>query len=301
MPRATSAPMPARGPGDDDGAPVEAERDRSRTLSLSGVPHGRTGGDLPPIARDRGDAPDPVPRWPHAELRLHGGAGGPAPDGPRVRPGARSPRWSRRRSATRSSRSRSSRCSASSGLLGIVFPEEYGGIGADKITECIFVEEMAKVCAGITASVNAHADLAAFPIYKFGTDAQREKYLPRSIAGEIIGAYAITEPNTGSDAAGLASRAEKTQRRLRHQRPQELHHQRDDLRLLPGRRLHRPHQARRGHQRLHRRPRDARLRGHAQAGEDGPPLLGHRRAGLRGLRGRPRRPCSAARRAPSAR
>ena len=95
------------------------------------------------------------------------------------------------------------------GLLGIVFPEEYGGIGADKITECIFVEEMAKVCAGITASVNAHADLAAFPIYKFGTDAQRERYLPRSIAGEIIGAYAITEPDTGSDAAGLASRAEK--------------------------------------------------------------------------------------------
>ena len=95
------------------------------------------------------------------------------------------------------------------GLLGIVFPEEYGGIGADKITECVFVEEMAKVCAGITASVNAHADLAAFPIYKFGTDAQRERYLPRSIAGEIIGAYAITEPNTGSDAAGLASRAEK--------------------------------------------------------------------------------------------
>ena len=63
--------------------------------------------------------------------------------------------------------------------------------------------------AGITASVNAHADLAAFPIYKFGTDAQREKYLPRSIAGEIIGAYAITEPNTGSDAAGLQTRAEK--------------------------------------------------------------------------------------------
>ena len=93
------------------------------------------------------------------------------------------------------------------GLLGIVFPEEYGGIGADKITECIFVEEMAKVSAGMTASINAHADLAAFPIYKFGTDAQREAYLPRSIAGEIIGAYAITEPNTGSDAAGLATRA----------------------------------------------------------------------------------------------
>ena len=57
--------------------------------------------------------------------------------------------------------------------------------------------------------MNAHADLAAFPIYKFGTDQQMERYLPCSIAGEIIGAYAITEPNTGSDAAGLATRADK--------------------------------------------------------------------------------------------
>lgn len=96
------------------------------------------------------------------------------------------------------------------GLLGIVFPEEYGGIGADKITECIFVEEMTKVCAGITASVNAHADLAAFPIYKFGTDEQKSAYLPAAIAGETIGAYAITEPNTGSDAAGLTTSAKKT-------------------------------------------------------------------------------------------
>lgn len=96
------------------------------------------------------------------------------------------------------------------GLLGIVFPEEYGGIDAGKITECIFVEEMTKVCAGITASVNAHADLASFPIYKFGNDEQRAKYLPDAIAGQTIGAYAITEPNTGSDAAGLATSAKKT-------------------------------------------------------------------------------------------
>ena len=96
------------------------------------------------------------------------------------------------------------------GLLGIVFPEEHGGLGLDKITECIFVEEMAKVSAGITASVNAHADLAAFPISKFGTDEQKQKYLPPSIAGEIIGAYAITEPDTGSDAAGLSTRADKS-------------------------------------------------------------------------------------------
>ena len=95
------------------------------------------------------------------------------------------------------------------GLLGIVFPEQYGGLDLGKITECIFVEEMTKVCAGITASVNAHADLSAFPIYKFGTEEQRERYLPKSISGEIIGAYAITEPATGSDAAGLQTKADK--------------------------------------------------------------------------------------------
>ena len=95
------------------------------------------------------------------------------------------------------------------GLLGIVFPEEYGGIGADKVTECIFIEEMSKVCAGIIMSVDAHVDLSTFPIYKFGTEAQKEAYLPACIAGEKIGAYAITEPNTGSDAAGLATRADK--------------------------------------------------------------------------------------------
>lgn len=95
------------------------------------------------------------------------------------------------------------------GLLGIVFPEEYGGIGENKITECVFIEEMSKVSAGITASINAHADLSCFPILKFGTDEQKEKYLPRAIAGEIIGSYAITEPGTGSDAANLSSRAER--------------------------------------------------------------------------------------------
>jgi hypothetical protein len=161
------------------------------------------------------------------------------------------------------------------GLLGIVFPEEYGGIGADKITECIFVEEMAKVCAGITASVNAHADLAAFPIYKFGTDAQRERYLPRSIAGAIIGAYAITEPNTGSDAAGLASRLRQ---RLRDQRPKNS--------SPTGRcattawSAYTDRQARWA-SRLHRRPRHPRFE--VTQAEDGPPLLRHGRTGLRGV------------------
>lgn len=97
------------------------------------------------------------------------------------------------------------------GLLGIVFPEEYGGIGADKITECIFVEEMAKVSAGITASVNAHADLSAFPIYKFGTDAQKEKYLRACTgAGFPKVTAALVEPAIDFDPTALDCRAEKT-------------------------------------------------------------------------------------------
>jgi alkylation response protein AidB-like acyl-CoA dehydrogenase len=95
------------------------------------------------------------------------------------------------------------------GLLGIIFPERYGGAGADKVTECVFIEEMSKVCAGITTGVNVHVDLGTFPILEFGTPEQRERYLPRAIRGEIVGSYAITEPLAGSDVAGLATTAER--------------------------------------------------------------------------------------------
>ena len=124
-------------------------------------------------------------------------------------PRRRSLRWSRRPSATRSSPSRSCPSSASSGSWGSSSPRSTAASGPTRSPSASSSRRWRRSAPGITASVNAHADLAAFPIYKFGTDAQRERYLPRSIAGEIIGAYAITEPNTGSDAAGLATRAEK--------------------------------------------------------------------------------------------
>ncbi len=95
------------------------------------------------------------------------------------------------------------------GLLGIVFPEEYGGVGLDKITDCIFSEEMGKINAGIAMCVNAHTSLSMFPIYKFGTDAQKEKYLIPGIEGKIIGSLALTEPFAGSDARSIKSTAVK--------------------------------------------------------------------------------------------
>lgn len=95
------------------------------------------------------------------------------------------------------------------GFLGIVFPEEYGGVGLDKITECIFAEEMGRINAGIAMCVNAHTGLALFPIYKFGTEDQKQRYLVPGIAGQKIGALGLTEPNAGSDARSIRTQAVK--------------------------------------------------------------------------------------------
>ena len=95
------------------------------------------------------------------------------------------------------------------GLLGIVFPEEYGGVGLDKITDCIFSEEMGKINAGIAMCVNAHTSLSMFPIYKFGTDEQKKKYLVPGIEGKKIGSLGLTEPFAGSDARSIKSTAVK--------------------------------------------------------------------------------------------
>jgi butyryl-CoA dehydrogenase len=95
------------------------------------------------------------------------------------------------------------------GFLGISFPEEYGGVGLDKVTECIFSEEMGRICAGIAMCINAHTSLACFPVYKFGTEEHKQKYLVPGVAGEKIGALGLTEPNAGSDARSIRSTAVK--------------------------------------------------------------------------------------------
>ena len=95
------------------------------------------------------------------------------------------------------------------GFLGIAFPEEYGGVDLDKITECIFAEEMGRINAGIAMCVNAHTSLSMVPILKNGTDAQKEKYLIPGIEGKIIGALGLTEPDAGSDARSIRATAVK--------------------------------------------------------------------------------------------
>ncbi len=95
------------------------------------------------------------------------------------------------------------------GFLGIVFPEEYGGVGLDKITDCIFSEELGKVNAGIAMCINAHTSLALYPILKFGTEEQKQKFLVPGIEGKKIGALGLTEPNAGSDVRSIRSQAVK--------------------------------------------------------------------------------------------
>lgn len=88
------------------------------------------------------------------------------------------------------------------GLAGITFPEEYCGIGADYISYAITIEELSKVDASLGVTVSAHSSLCANPIYKFGTEEQKQKYLPPLATGEKLGAFGLTESLAGSDASG---------------------------------------------------------------------------------------------------
>ena len=94
------------------------------------------------------------------------------------------------------------------GLLGIPFPKEYGGQGADTLAYIMCVEELSKVCATTGVIVSAHTSLCADPIYKFGTDEQKAKYLTPLASGEKLGAFGLTEPNAGTDSSRQQTRAE---------------------------------------------------------------------------------------------
>jgi len=93
------------------------------------------------------------------------------------------------------------------GFLCPRYPVELGGGGGDKITECVMVEELNRVNPGIAAAVMAQSGLATQPIYRFGSEEQKEKFLIPAVKGEKIGAFGLTEPNVGSDAASIQTRA----------------------------------------------------------------------------------------------
>jgi butyryl-CoA dehydrogenase len=93
------------------------------------------------------------------------------------------------------------------GLTGIVFPEEYGGADADYISYAIAVEELSRVCASTGVTLSAHLSLCANPIFTYGTEEQKQKYLVPLATGEKLGAFGLTEPCAGSDSGGTRTSA----------------------------------------------------------------------------------------------
>jgi acyl-CoA dehydrogenase len=101
------------------------------------------------------------------------------------------------------------RC-AREGYLGLKYEQRYGGTGGGYLADAVWTEELARAgSGGLSAGIGAHTSIATPPIWRFGTEEQKQRYLVPAIKGEKIGALGITEPNAGSDVAGITTRAER--------------------------------------------------------------------------------------------
>ncbi|MCG3041294.1 acyl-CoA dehydrogenase family protein [Streptomyces sp. S1A] len=93
------------------------------------------------------------------------------------------------------------------GLFGLPFPEEYGGMGGDYLALCLALEELARVDSSVAITLEAAVSLGAMPVYRFGTEEQKRRWLPKLCSGEMLGAFGLTEPDCGSDAGGTRTTA----------------------------------------------------------------------------------------------
>lgn len=96
---------------------------------------------------------------------------------------------------------------AEMGLFALPFPEEIGGMGGDYLSLCLAIEELARIDQSVAITLDAAVGLGAMPIYRMGTEEQKEKYLKPLISGQALGAFGLTEPDSGSDASGLRTTA----------------------------------------------------------------------------------------------
>src|SRR6056297_2023092 len=96
------------------------------------------------------------------------------------------------------------------GLLGVTIPEEYGGLGGGYVTYGLVAREVERVDSGYRSMMAVQSSLVMYPIHAYGSDAQKQKFLPGLAAGTLIGCFGLTEPDAGSDPAGMKTRAEKT-------------------------------------------------------------------------------------------
>jgi hypothetical protein len=96
---------------------------------------------------------------------------------------------------------------ADMGLFGLPFPEEYGGMGGDYFALCLAIEELARVDQSVAITLEAGCSLGAMPVYRFGTEAQKQEWLPLLTSGQALGAFGLTEAGAGSDAGGTRTTA----------------------------------------------------------------------------------------------
>lgn len=96
------------------------------------------------------------------------------------------------------------------GLLGLTIPEEYGGAAASYVSYGLVAREVERVDSGYRSMMSVQSSLVMYPIYAYGSEEQRQKYLPKLVSGEFIGCFGLTEPDAGSDPAGMRTRAVKT-------------------------------------------------------------------------------------------
>ncbi|MBW2975687.1 acyl-CoA dehydrogenase [Candidatus Woesearchaeota archaeon] len=93
------------------------------------------------------------------------------------------------------------------GVMGMTIPQKYGGAELDNVSQTIIMEEVSRACSATSVTMGAHASLACHPIVNFGTEDQKKRFLPKLASGEYLGAFALTEPNAGSDAVNVQTTA----------------------------------------------------------------------------------------------
>lgn len=95
------------------------------------------------------------------------------------------------------------------GIMGMSIPKQYGGLELDNISQTIIMEAISKACSSTAVTMGAHTSLTCFPLVAYGTEEQKERFLPKLASGEYLGAFALTEPNAGSDASNVETTAVK--------------------------------------------------------------------------------------------
>ena len=168
------------------------------------------------------------------------------------------------------------------GLFGLVFPEEYGGGSADFTTLCIAIEEIGRADQSMGITLEAGVALGAKPIFDYGTESQKQQYLPDLVTGQALAGFALTEPGGVSDAQATQTRADIDHsggpRGVGDQRHQDIHHQLGHRHHQPR---HRHRQNRRRHLSDHRPRWNTRSCGGTGLPQDGVACLRYPRPGVR--------------------